>query len=48
MGVIGCMAEMIRHTSASRNTLKIHFRRLLAEGKLTKHGAGRDAWYSHP
>ena len=40
------MAEMIRQTSASRSTLKTHFRRLLAEGKLTKHGAGRGAWYS--
>jgi len=42
------MAEMIRHTGASRNTLKTHFRRLLTEGKLTKHSAGRGAWYSLP
>ncbi|MCL2701035.1 MAG: Fic family protein [Phycisphaerae bacterium] len=40
------MAEMIRQTKASRNTLKLHFRRLLAGGKLTKHGAGRGVWYS--
>jgi len=42
------MAEMLRRTGASRNTLKTHFRRLLTEGKLTKHGAGRGAWYSLP
>ena len=42
------MAAMIRQTNASRNTLKTHFRRLLAEGKLTQHGAGRGTWYSLP
>ena len=42
------MAERIRQTGASRNTLKTHFRRLLTEGKLAKHGAGRGVWYSLP
>ena len=42
------MADMLRLTGASRNTLKTHFRRLLAEGRLAKRGGGRGAWYSLP
>jgi len=39
------MGAMIRETGISRNTLKEHFRRLLEDGHLTLHGAGRGAWY---
>jgi Fic family protein len=37
--------EMIRLTGASRNTLKEHFRQLVAKGCLTRHGGGRSTWY---
>jgi len=33
-------------TGISRNTLKEHFRQLVAKRRLTLHGAGRGAWYS--
>ena len=39
------MGEAIRLTGASRNTLKQHFRALVARGSLTRHGGGRGAWY---
>ncbi len=39
------MGEMIRLTGASRNTLKEHFRRLLAAGQLVQHGSGKATWY---
>jgi Fic family protein len=39
------MAEIIRLTGASRNTLKLHFRTLVERGHLTKHGQGRGVWY---
>jgi hypothetical protein len=37
---------MIRLTGISRNTLKAHFRQLVASGHLTRHGGGRTAWYA--
>jgi Fic family protein len=39
------MAEAIRLTSASRNTLKQHFRALVERGSLRQHGGGRGVWY---
>jgi len=39
------MAEAIKLTGASRNTLKQHFRNLAAQGKLDSHGQGRGAYY---
>jgi Fic family protein len=39
------MAQMIRLTGASRNTLKLHFRALVERGHLTKRGQGRGVWY---
>ncbi len=42
------MGEMIRLTGASRNTLKEHFRRLLAAGQLVQHGSGKATWYGTP
>ncbi len=42
------MGEMIRATGASRNTLKEHFRRLLEQGHLVRHGTGKATWYVVP
>lgn len=39
------MAEAIKLTGASRNTLKQHFRDLVERGHLEQHGSGRGAWY---
>lgn len=40
------MADMIRITGASRNTLKEHFRRLQKQGHLVRHGTGKGSWYA--
>lgn len=40
------IGEAITLTGASRNTLKPHFRALVARGHLTRHGAGRGVWYT--
>jgi Fic family protein len=39
------MAEVIRLTGASRNTLKLHFRALVENGWLRRRGQGRGVWY---
>jgi Fic family protein len=39
------MAEAVRLTDSSRNTLKAHFRELVEQGHLTQHGKGRGVWY---
>ncbi|HXU33193.1 MAG TPA: Fic family protein [Thermoanaerobaculia bacterium] len=39
------MAEAIRLTGASRNTLKNHFRMLSEQGHLRQRGKGRGVWY---
>lgn len=39
------MGEAIRLTASSRNTLKEHFRALVARGHLGRHGSGRGVWY---
>ena len=39
------MGDMVRITNASRNTLKEHFRRLVEQGHLVRHGAGKGSWY---
>lgn len=39
------MAQAIRLTGSSRNTLKQHFRDLVERGHLEPHGRGRGAWY---
>lgn len=39
------MADAIKLTNASRNTLKQHFRSLVAQGNLDSHGQGRGAYY---
>jgi Fic family protein len=42
------MADMVRVTGASRNTLKDHFRGLVEKRQLTRHGTGKGSWYSLP
>lgn len=39
------MAEAIKLTGASRNTLKQHFRNLIEHKYLEQHGRGRGVWY---
>lgn len=39
------MADAIRLTGSSRNTLKQHFRALVESGQLEQQGGGRGAWY---
>lgn len=39
------MAEAIKLTGASRNTLKQHFRNLVERGHLDQYGSGRGVWY---
>jgi len=39
------MADAIKLTGASRNTLKLHFRALVQRGYLHKRGQGRGVWY---
>lgn len=39
------MAEAIKLTGSSRNTLKQHFRDLIERGHLEQHGGGRGVWY---
>jgi DeoR/GlpR family transcriptional regulator of sugar metabolism len=42
------MADMVRATGASRNTLKDHFRSLVEKRQLTRHGTGKGSWYALP
>lgn len=42
------IGDMIRVTGASRNTLKEHFRRLVALGHLEQHGTRKGTWYGLP
>ena len=39
------MGDVIRLTGASRNTLKQHFRVLVEQGHIKRHGSGRGSWY---
>jgi Fic family protein len=39
------MAQAIKLTGASRNTLKQHFRGLIEHNHLEQHGSGRGVWY---
>ena len=40
------VADAVRATAASRNTIKGHIQALVAAGHLQRHGAGRGTWYS--
>lgn len=39
------IGDAIRLTGASRNTLKLHFRKLVERGHLNLRGSGRGVWY---
>ena len=39
------MADAVKLTQANRNTLKQHFRNLVARGHLQQRGSGRGVWY---
>ncbi|MCW5260234.1 Fic family protein [Verminephrobacter eiseniae] len=39
------MGDAIRLTDGNRNTLKQHFRSLVAHGQLRQYGSGRGVWY---
>lgn len=39
------VAEAVRVSGASRNTIKDHLRALVEQGHLALRGAGRGAWY---
>jgi len=39
---------MTTATGASRNTLKVHFRKLVEQGLLVRHGSGKGSWYALP
>ena len=39
------MGDAIRLTAGNRNTLKQHFRSLVAHGQLRQYGSGRGVWY---
>ncbi len=39
------MANAMKLTDTSRNTLKLHFRTLVQQGHLRQHGRGRGVWY---
>jgi predicted ArsR family transcriptional regulator len=40
------VAEAVRVTGVSRNTIKDHLRALTRAGHIERHGAGRGTWYS--
>jgi Fic family protein len=42
------ISDIVKLTGTSRNTLKQHFRQLVAQGHLDLHGTGRGAWYALP
>lgn len=42
------IGNLVTLTGVSRNTLKAHFRSLVAQHLLVLHGAGRGAWYGLP
>jgi predicted HTH transcriptional regulator len=42
------ISDIVKLTGTSRNTLKQHFRQLVAQGHLVFHGSGRGAWYALP
>ena len=39
------IGDMMLLTGANRNTLKEHFRKLVAQGYLQKYGERKGAWY---
>jgi hypothetical protein len=42
------VADMVRATGVSRNTLKDHFRSLVEKQHLIRHGSGKGSWHALP
>ena len=42
------IAEIVGHTGANQNTLKVRLRELAADGRIARHGKARATWYSLP
>jgi Fic family protein len=42
------IGDMVRSTGANRNTLKEHFRRVVEQGHIVRHGTGKGSWYALP
>ena len=40
------IAEIVKHTAANQNTLKVRLRELVNEGRIKRHGKARATWYS--
>lgn len=40
------VSELVRVTGGNRNTVKHHLKRLVEDGHLARHGAGRGTWYA--
>ncbi len=40
------IAEIVKHTGANQNTLKVRLRELVNEGRVKRHGKARATWYS--
>jgi Fic family protein len=39
------IAELVEHTGANQNTLKVRLRELVESGRIQRHGKGRATWY---
>lgn len=40
------ISEMVKHSGANQNTLKVRLRELVNAGRIRRHGKGRATWYS--
>lgn len=40
------IAELVEHTAANHNTLKVRLRELVSMGRIQRHGKARATWYS--
>jgi Fic family protein len=40
------MSHAVDKTGANRNTIKVHLRQLVSQGRLLRHGGGRGTWYT--
>lgn len=40
------IAQIVEHTKANQNTIKVRLRELVQSGRIKRHGKGRATWYS--
>jgi len=40
------IAEIVEHTRANQNTLKVRLRELVSSGRIQRHGKARATWYA--